>query len=140
MKKRLTSAPILAHPLFDRPYTLYTDASAGAFAAVLTQLWTSDDYADTAQETTSQIDLKNATALTVESNEKQWPEMYKEDGKWRAIYESVRTGKHEKTFEINNEGVLLFHGPTGTKICLPFAVFFVHFRPLFLVAFDRQCR
>src|SRR5258705_2411861 len=39
LKKRLSSAPILAHPIFDRPFILYTDASADGFAAVLAQVW-----------------------------------------------------------------------------------------------------
>jgi hypothetical protein len=38
LKRRLCSAPILAHPKFDgRPFVLYTDASAEAVGAVLTQ-------------------------------------------------------------------------------------------------------
>ena len=39
LKHRMCNAPILAHPLFDRPFILYTDASAEAFAAVLCQFW-----------------------------------------------------------------------------------------------------
>lgn len=47
LKRRLCSAPILAHPLFDRLFILYTDASAEAFAAVLCQVWIWDDYIQT---------------------------------------------------------------------------------------------
>jgi len=44
LKRRLCSAPILAHPQFDRPFILYTDASADVFAAVLCQVWERKDY------------------------------------------------------------------------------------------------
>ena len=40
----MCNAPILAHPLFDRPFILYTDASVDAFAAVLCQVWERKDY------------------------------------------------------------------------------------------------
>ena len=40
----MCNAPILAHPMFDRPFILYTDASADAFAAVLCQVWERDYY------------------------------------------------------------------------------------------------
>jgi hypothetical protein len=45
LKHRLSSAPILAHPRYDRPFVLYTDASNISFGAVLTQVWTKEDYA-----------------------------------------------------------------------------------------------
>ena len=44
LKLRMCNAPILVHPIFDRPFILYTDASADAFAAVLCQVWERDDY------------------------------------------------------------------------------------------------
>ena len=44
LKRRLFTAPLLAYPMFDRPFILYTDASAEAFAAVLTQVWERGDY------------------------------------------------------------------------------------------------
>ena len=53
LKKRLCTAPILAHPQFDRPFILYTDASAEAFAAVLTQVWEKEDYIGRREEKVS---------------------------------------------------------------------------------------
>src|SRR4051812_4813706 len=38
LKKRLCEAPILAHPNFDKPFTIMTDASALGLGAVLSQL------------------------------------------------------------------------------------------------------
>ena len=39
LKHHMCNVPILAYPLFDQPFILYTDASADAFAAVLCQVW-----------------------------------------------------------------------------------------------------
>lgn len=43
LKSRLSTAPILAHPRYDKPFILYTDASADALAAVLTQVWDDEE-------------------------------------------------------------------------------------------------
>ena len=37
LKDKLTTAPVLAHPVLDQPYNLYTDSSGYAVGAVLTQ-------------------------------------------------------------------------------------------------------
>jgi len=44
LKSRLSSTPILAHPKYDRPFILHTDASKDGFGAVLSQIWMADDY------------------------------------------------------------------------------------------------
>jgi len=44
LKSRLSSTPILAHPKYDQPFILHTDASKDGFGAVLSQIWTADDY------------------------------------------------------------------------------------------------
>ena len=43
LKSRLTEAPILIHPVHDRPYRLYTDASEYAVGAILAQLDENDE-------------------------------------------------------------------------------------------------
>jgi len=50
LKEKLKSAPILAHPCYDRCFYLYTDASAKAFAGVLMQKWSREDYPDDEDE------------------------------------------------------------------------------------------
>jgi hypothetical protein len=50
LKNRLSSAPVLAHPRYDRPFILYTDASNISFGAVLAQMWTKEDYAMAADD------------------------------------------------------------------------------------------
>jgi len=44
LKSRLSSTTILAHPKYDRPFILHTDASKDGFGAVLSQIWMADDY------------------------------------------------------------------------------------------------
>jgi hypothetical protein len=44
LKHCLSSAPILAHLRYDRPFILYTDASNISFGVVLAQVWTKEDY------------------------------------------------------------------------------------------------
>jgi len=44
LKSQLSSTPILAHPKYDRTFILHTDASKDGFGAVLSQIWTADDY------------------------------------------------------------------------------------------------
>lgn len=50
LKGRLSKAPILAHPLYDRPFIQHTDASKDGFGAVLSQLWKRSDFVDEGDE------------------------------------------------------------------------------------------
>lgn len=44
LKQKLCEAPVVAHPRFDKPFRLYVDASADAYAAVLAQDWEPADF------------------------------------------------------------------------------------------------
>jgi len=60
LKSRLSLTLILAHPKYDQPFILHTDASKDSFGAVLSQIWTADDHrvaesSDSRQERTPDI-------------------------------------------------------------------------------------
>jgi hypothetical protein len=80
LKHRLSSAPILAHPRYDRPFILYTDASNISFGAVLAQVWTKEDYAMAEDD-----DSEPATTHVMDT-EFNWAAAYSEDKVFRAIY------------------------------------------------------
>ena len=76
--------------MFDRPFTLYTDASAEAFAAVLSQVWERKDYVPT---DTSRKALRNGMQSGMEMSkenineklEKQTEVESKGEEHWKAL-------------------------------------------------------
>jgi hypothetical protein len=60
LKHRLSSAHILAHPRYDWPFVLYTDASNVSFDAVLAQVWTKEDYELATDDDIDDIDTEPA--------------------------------------------------------------------------------
>jgi hypothetical protein len=127
LKDRLSSAPILAHPRFDRPFILYTDASNVSFGAVLAQVWTKDDYAmadDDAKPTTCCVEAVD------------WNTAYAEDKTFRAIYARLKAPMvpadqadpvdaptadeaTDPNFFLHGDGSIRFRGSCGDRVCLP---------------------
>jgi hypothetical protein len=114
LKKRLCSAPILAHPKFDgRPFVLYTDASAEAFGAVLTQQWTAEDY-----ETDSADSMKNFHSTSV----RDWETSYTSDPVFRSVYhrlQSKETSPSTIGYTLRSDGTLHYRTSYGDRVCLP---------------------
>lgn len=124
LKNRLSSAPILAHPKFDgRPFILYTDASAGAFAAVLCQQWTRGDY--DLQEDEDENDLPPMAAFT--SVSESWKDDYMADPIFRRRYQKLlerdpkSPKEDEQGFSIHADKTLRYRTINGDRICLPLA-------------------
>jgi hypothetical protein len=142
LKKRLWTAPVLAPPKYDRPFILYTDASAVAFGAVLFQAWKREDYE------TSEEEVENMTCnLTIISDDEnvlakgdrqmsevhvmgdqenvlaaaeRWKEGYEKDTAFRGVYAKLKVGKYEDAnCYLKSDGVLHFRGSCGDRICLP---------------------
>lgn len=76
-----------------------------AFAAVLTQVWTSKDYHSTKPEPVLGAPEKNAMSLLLEGDEKVgWDELYKGDPKFRDIYRRVSRAGAKDGFGIKENG------------------------------------
>jgi hypothetical protein len=118
LKKRLCSAPILAHPKFDgRPFVLYTDASAEAFGAVLTQRWTEEDY-ENEESSDSMLNFLCTTA-------RDWETSYTSDPVFRSVYRRLQDrGTAEPNpstigYTLNRDGTLQYRTSYGDRVCLP---------------------
>lgn len=122
LKQRLSTAPILAHPKFDgRPFILYTDASAGAFAAVLCQLWTRQDY-DPGTTEDDEADIPPMAVFT--ATDDSWKADYIADPTFRHKYQTLlKQSPHrdEQGFSIHEDQTLRYKTIHGEKICLPLA-------------------
>jgi hypothetical protein len=113
LKDRLSSAPILAHPRFDRSFILYTDASNIAFGAVLAQVWTEKDYDFAADDDT---ELPVACAL----EGMNWDAAYLEDKAFQTAYKRLKNSTEEDpNYRLDDDGSLRYRSTTGEKVCLP---------------------
>jgi len=137
LKSRLSSTPILAHPKYDRPFILHTDASKDGFGAVLSQIWTADDYQVTRTRTPDTgLDKAPGVAFdrtrkpdtgqdmtsftTVAENSDQWMHAYQCDPAFSSIYRSLKAGTSKDIgFSLNMDGLPLFRTTQGDRICLP---------------------
>jgi hypothetical protein len=125
LKHRLSSAPILAHPRYDRPFVLYTDASNISFGAVLAQVWTREDYVMAADDAEPAI----THAMDAEFN---WATAYSEDKVFRSIYARLTAKQldtdsedpkdadaEDPNFSLHPDGSMRFNGSSGPRVCLP---------------------
>jgi hypothetical protein len=108
LKHRLSSAPILAHPHYDRPFILYTDASNISFGAVLVQTWTKDDYR-----------LDEEPATTHAADAVGWDTAYSDDKSFRSNYAKLKDGAEDPNFRLHSDGSMRFRGSAGERICRP---------------------
>jgi hypothetical protein len=119
LKHRLSSAPILAHPRYDRPFILYTDASNISFGAVLAQVWTREDYVLAADDGS-----ESASSHVMEA-EFDWNAAYSADKVFRAVYARLRdkpqdaSDPEDPNFFLHADGLMRFHSSTGDRVCLP---------------------
>jgi hypothetical protein len=120
LKRRLCSAPILAHPKFDgRPFILYTDASAEAFGAVLAQQWTEEDY-----ERTDPTDSMHSFHSTTT---RDWESSYTSDPTFRSVYQKLQGQQVDSTssspstigYTLHRDGTLHYKTSYGDRVCLP---------------------
>lgn len=124
LKLRLSSAPILAHPLFDgRPFILYTDASQEAFAAVLCQLWTWEDYENIESDSESEESSPQSFA-TLQTDLPSWKEEYLADPTFRKMYTKLtgtpgNAAETDEKFSISDDGSMRYQTVRGQRICLP---------------------
>jgi hypothetical protein len=149
LKHRLSSAPILAHPRYDRPFVLYTDASNISFGAVLAQVWTKEDYAMAAD---ADDDADPAVTHAMDATF-DWDVAYATDKTFRSVYARLkakrqdtaessdptdaadspdptaaaapaeppdpRDGSQDPNFYLHVDGSLRFRGSSGDRVCLP---------------------
>jgi hypothetical protein len=123
LKKRLCSAPILAHPKFDgRPFILYTDASAEAFGAVLTQQWTEEDYEHMDSEMHDSMQNFFSVAM------RDWEASYCSDPTFRSVYQRLQghkagaeanPGPSTAGYTLHRDGTLHYRTTYGDRVCLP---------------------
>jgi hypothetical protein len=119
LKARLSTAPILAHPKFDgRPFILYTDASADAFGAVLTQQWTESDFED--------LDTAASMQAFQAVTDHNWADRYGADPVFRSVYKKLQTQtRGEPTapstmgYTLRPDGTLHYRTSYGDRVCLP---------------------
>lgn len=127
LRKRLSTAPILAHPKFDgRPFIMYTDSSAIAIAAVLCQVWTHGDYNLHSEDSPETVELP-ISAFTSTGSESSWTEDYIADPIFRQKYRKLKLAKdtsddtpeRKEPFRIHEDKTLRFLTIQGERICLP---------------------
>jgi hypothetical protein len=117
----------LAHPKFDgRPFTLYTDASAEAFGAVLCQHWTEEDYEPDPEPSVDAPVLMNSFFAIQESP--GWNTAYESDSTFRSIYKKLRVQQQvpgdipmasTHGFSLHRDGTMRYRTLYGERICLP---------------------
>jgi hypothetical protein len=117
LKNRLSAAPILAHPRYDRSFILYTDASNIAFGAVLAQILNREDYSFAENH---DVELLVSYAL----DGMDWKKAYLEDQAFRSMYGrlSESNEKEDPNYRLDADGSLIFRSSTGEKVCLPAAM------------------
>jgi hypothetical protein len=116
LKDHVASAPILAHPRFDRSCILYTDASNITFGAVLAQVWTEKDY------NFADDDVERPTACALEGMD--WKKAYLEDQAFRTAYSPLSESdeKDDPNYRLDVDGSLRFRSSMGAKVSLPAAM------------------
>jgi hypothetical protein len=115
LKHRLSSAPILAHPRYNRPFVLYTNASNISFGAVLAQVWTKEDY-----ETATDDDVETAVTHAMEAAF-DWDAAYAGDKAFPSIYARLKSTDSEApdpNFHLHEDGSMRFRGSSGDRVCL----------------------
>jgi hypothetical protein len=116
LKHRLSSAPVLAHPRYDRPFVLYTDASNISFGAVLAQVWTKEDYVMAADD-----DVEPAVTHAMETAF-DWDAAYADDKVFRSVHARLKSPESEApdpNFHLHKDGSIRFRGSFGDRVCLP---------------------
>jgi hypothetical protein len=127
LKARLCNAPILAHPKFDgRRFTLYTDASAEAFGAVLCQHWTEEDYEPDPESSVDAPVPGNSFFAIQESP--GWESAYESDSAFRSTYKKLRLQQQVPGdipmastlgFSLHADGSMRYRTLHGERVCLP---------------------
>jgi hypothetical protein len=116
LKHRLSSAPILAQPRYNRPFVLYTDASNISFGAVLAQVWTKEDY-----ETATDDNVEPAVTHAMEAAF-DWDAAYAGDKAFRSVYARLKSTDSEApdpNFHLHQDGSMRFRGSSRDRVCLP---------------------
>jgi hypothetical protein len=121
LKGRLSSSPILAHPLYDRPFILYTDASKDGFGAVLCQIWERSDYLKDDQQG------NDMSTFAAAAKELDWKEHYLSDMAFSAVYRRLQKGNEDANglisddlgFTLHKDGLLHYRTREGDRVCLP---------------------
>lgn len=126
----------MAHPLYDQPFILYTDASADAFAAVLTQVWQHEDYLTDQDKWRATPDgdklrlgglnptnsFASPLTITLEGidDDFDWDTAYRKDPTFRTAYlNALKYDDATDNFRIGEDGTLRYLTTEGWRTCVP---------------------